>query len=366
MRSIENAKNISSSPAIRSTAELARQLGLSRWTVSRVINGHDGVHEDTVKRVRDAMRDSGFSPNPLAQGLRRGRTNIIGVCVPEIEDFYLGPKLEFLRRTVSEQGFHLMIGMTDGNPDTEIETLDHLRLLCVAGIISFASQLSPRNSAIARLQEAKIPLLLVDPMTPGTECGLGVDRASGMKEATRHLLDLGHRRFATLGFNSGSVYSCLRLAAIQEVLHSSKPKTKAMLQHLPLPEGDSLYTAGREAAEAFRREKGKDLPTAVLTINDRVAMGLIDGLRTLGLRVPEDISIIGYDNMEAGAFISPKLTTIDPSPDALMAQTATRLLRLIRNEGDSPDFPFRSPSRLIVRESTCKHPASLSRVRRST
>ena len=364
MRSNENAKNIS--PTIRSTTELARQLGLSRWTVSRVINGHDGVHEDTVKRVREAMQASGFSPNPLAQGLRRGRTNIIGVCVPEIEDFYLGPKLEFLRRTVSEQGFHLMIGMTDGNPATEIETLDHLRLLCVAGIISFASQLPSRNSAISRLREAKIPLLLVDPMTPELKCELGVDRASGMREATRHLLDLGHRRFATLGFDSGSVYSRSRLAAIQEVLHACELQAKPTLQQLPLPKEDSNYEAGRDAAKAFFTGNGGEIPSAILAINDRVTMGLIDGLRALGMRVPEDLSIIGYDNMEAGAFFSPKLTTIDPSADILMAQTTTRLLRLIRNEEDSTDSIFRSPTRLIVRESTCKHLAPLSKVRRST
>ncbi len=353
MRSTSNPKNIPPPGPVRSTTELAQQLGLSRWTVSRVINGHDGVHPETVERVRAAMRESGFSPNPLAQGLRRGRTNIIGVCVPDLEDFYLGPKLEALRRTVAAEGFHVMVGMTDGDTATEVETLDHFRLLRAAGVVTLASQLSPKSEAVHRLKETRIPLLLVDPVVAPTPGGLGINRASGMREATRHLLDLGHRRIATLGIDSESFYTHSRFEAIREVLQPRGLEAK----RIPLPARASCYEAACNGAEVLfpGGRRSAESPTAILAVNDRVAMGLIEGLRVLGLRVPEDVSIIGYDNMEAAAFIAPKLTTIDPCPDELIKRTATRLLQLIRDYDTPPERTVRTPTRLIIRESTCKN-----------
>jgi len=354
MASTKNPENFDEATPVRSTSELARRLGLSRWTVSRILNGHDGVHPETAERVRAAMREHSFSPSPLAQGLRRGRTNIIGVCVPEIEDYHLGPKLESLRLAISRKGLHPMIGMTGGEPATEAETLDHFRHLRVAGVVTFASRLPAKSAAIRHLKDSGIPLLRVDPMDASQRGGIGLDRAFGMKEATRHLLALGHRRLATIGIDSEGAYTAARFEAIRQVQQESSLQQRSQpdLLRIPLPPCASYYQAGRDAARSLLAIPDSARPTGLLVLNDRAAIGLIEGLRTAGRRVPEDFSVVGYDNMEAGAFFTPKLTTIDLRPEELIEKVSAHLLPMLDGEGELPPGGSRIRTRLIVREST--------------
>lgn len=356
MRSTKNEKR---SAPVHSTLELARRLGLSRWTVSRVLNGHDGVHPDTASRVREAMRELGFSPNPLAQGLRKGRTNIVGVCLPEIEGFYLSQKLEFLRRSLAAHGYHVMVAMTNGDIQEEAEALSRFRVLRAAGVILFASQLAANSEPVRQIQDAQIPLVMVDPVTGLSAESVCVDRAVGMREAVHHLFELGHRHIATLGIWDRNMYGRRRLEAVANAYSERGWNPAEFVHRINLTNANEgfYYEPGRKSAEEvcnFRigSDKAKR-PTAVLAVNDRVAIGLIDGLRTLGVRVPEDISVIGYDNMEVGAYLSPQLTTIDAHADALVAQTTARLLQQIRgSEEESEPAMISIPTRLIVRTST--------------
>ncbi len=362
MESIPNPQTFESGEGrpIQSTSALARRLGLSRWTVSRVINGHAGIHPETVRRVRAAMQELGFAPNPLAQGLRKGRTNIIGVCLPEIEGFYLGQKLEFLRRALAAEGYHVMIGMTNGDVREEAEALGRFRLLCAAGVILVASKLPSKSGPIRQLHEAQVPLVLMDPMIKPPKGSICVDRTEGMRQAMRHLLDLGHRRVATLGFTAPdeSRYTRMRVEGIATACRESGLPMERIVLPIDPPAGESSHyafgyacAAAQFAAPAKSGKKSRR-PTAVLVINDRVAVGLIDGLRRLGIRVPEEVSIVGYDNMEMGAFLSPRLTTIDAQPDELVARTTSRLLLQINHPEDRARPSPSIPTRLIIREST--------------
>jgi len=195
---------------IQSTSDLAQCLNLSRWTISRVLNGHTGVALETTRRVRNAMRELGFSPNSLARGLRKGTTNIIGICIPEIEGLYLGQKMEFLRQALAAEGWHAMVAITNGERQEEGEALSRFRTLHAAGVILFASQLSPHSPPVRQFHETQVPLIFVDPMTRPPKGSLCVDRSTGMREAVLHLFDLGHRHITALGLGYWSLSSAVK------------------------------------------------------------------------------------------------------------------------------------------------------------
>lgn len=363
-------------PSIQSTSQLAKQLNLSRWTVSRVLNGHDDVRPDTAERVRAAMREYGFAPNPLAQGLRRGRTDIVGVCTPGLEDFNLSQKLDYLRSALAEESLQVMIGMTNNTLEEEIRTLNHFHLSRAAGVVLFATKLPPDHPAILQFTKAGTPLICVDPIShwPTTEslptppapeanpphiAAIEVDRVAGMREATEHLLALGHRSIALLGILGESRYTVTRRQAVQQTVESASSQP-LQLHSFALPEASNLYMAGRLSAAAHFHpaQCTPDSPTAILALNDRVAIGLIDGLQALGLCVPGDLSIIGYDNMEICPFLKPALTTIATQPEALIYETTQALLHHLNSSPKTEKPPTPITSTLFARSSTGPAPGS--------
>ncbi|XHR30188.1 MAG: LacI family DNA-binding transcriptional regulator [Chthoniobacteraceae bacterium] len=347
---MKSTKNIGS---IDSTSDLARRLQLSRWTISRVLNGHAGVSPATVRRVKEAMRELGFAPNPLASGLRKGKTNIIGVCIPEIERLHLAQKLEFLRQSLTAEGCHVMMGVTNGDVNEEAETLNRFRTLHAAGVILFASRLSSRSGPVRAVHESGIPLISVDPVVPLAKGSISVDRSIGTREAVEHLFELGHRRVIALGLEHAGFYTSSRLAGIASAYQARGWNAERNICKLPLPaQIDSAFAQGFEVAGAVwekAREEGGY--TAVMALNDRVAIGLVDGLRALGVRVPEDLSLVGYDNMDVCSYMLPRLTSIDAQPDELVRQATECLLSQIRNAQEA-QTPPPIATRLIVREST--------------
>jgi DNA-binding LacI/PurR family transcriptional regulator len=343
---------------VRSTAELAEILGLSRWTVSRALNGHKGVKAETLAAVRAAMAEHGFTPSALAQGLRKGRTAHVGVCVPNLEGFYLGPRLELLREALGARGFRLVLGMSNDDAAEEARVLRDFVALRVAGIATFASRLS--DQAFLPLTRDGMPALRIDPLVGKAE--LGVDRTCGMQEATAHLLALGHERFAVVGLAMHVRYARARLAGVERALRAAGKDPARALTTFTLDEtAQSEAERGRRVAREIVRAKAAR--TAVLALNDRVATGLLAGLRELGLRVPADVSVVGYDNMPLLDYVTPRLTTIDLGVEELMAR-ATRSL-VSRIEGTEAREPVaRVRSRLVVKETTGPAPHPRRRARR--
>ena len=355
MRSTKNKKSLED---VTSTAELAKRLNLSRWTVSRVLNGHSGVHPKTVARIRAAMSEYGFAPNALAQGLKTGRTNIIGVCLPEIEGLYLGQKLEFLREALTAKGYHVMVGMTNGDAQEELATVSRFRDLRAAGVILVASRVSQTSVSIQSFLKSRTPLIQLDPMIEPPAGSICVDRAKGMRQATQHLLELGHRHIVPLGFSKDCRYSLQRLEGVIAAYKEKGLDSDKYVHPFYFPsDAGSFYEWGRDIAATIWKyscgtQRNPANPTAVLALNDRLAIGFIDGLRQLGVRVPEDFSVIGYDNMEIGAFIAPQLTSIDAQPDELIREATERLLQRIRGEAAADENVVSIPARLLCRGST--------------
>lgn len=335
--------------AIRSTADLAGRLGISRWAVSRALNGRPGVSAETARRVREAVERSGFQPNPLAQGLRGGRTRYVGICLPELGSFYLEPKLEFLRAEMAARGYQLMVGMTSGDPEREREMLRQFGSFRVAAAVAVASQ-QPRR-VIHELESQGTPLLLVDPLGAGQAGAVALDRRSGMREAASHLLEHGHRRLGVLGILGDTLYTRKRLEGVAMACTEQGFEVGRTVCSIALPgqAGSDLQRGFQSAGEVLRQ---RPAPTAILALNDDVALGLIAGLQAAGVAVPGDLSVVGYDNREIGAFSTPKLTTIDARPDELMRLVAGELLAMIESGAKRPARTLWLETKLVARESS--------------
>ncbi len=357
MRSTKKAKSFTPEPVpevarVSSTSELARRLNLSRWTVSRVLNGHGGVHPETVRLVKEALHEYGFAASPLARGLRLGRTSIVGVCVPDIEYFYLDRKLSFLQQALEAEGYHPLISMTGGTVADEAAAIGRFGALRAAGVVTFASQLAAGHAVVRRFESLGTPLVRVDPRgTHPAHATLRVDRAAAMREAVAHLWKLGHRRFLAAGLSGGEPgsYSAHRFTAVRASLRGRKG---ASLKTYEFPEETRpFYEAGQATAEHLL-SLPRPWPTAILALNDRVATGLIHHLGLKGVCVPGDCSVIGWDNMESGAFLSPSLTSVETHPGLLIRHTAAHLLHQIRHPGEPGPEPKPICPQLVVREST--------------
>lgn len=339
---------------VATTAALARHLGLSRWTVSRVLNGHPGVLPETVKRVHEAMAEVGFQPNTLARGLRGGRTGIVGVCFQEMESPILARKVSLLQQALRELGYHALIELTNGDEDLERAALRNFLGMQAEGAVLIGSQLDQNDAALQAWQGK--PIIWVDPEAKVGGDQLAIDRPHSMRLVLDHLYELGHRRFAVLGIDPANPYGAFRWPAFEQ--HCRRLGIDIARDALQLyTPGQPVhnYDYGRALVEQLLERKGP-MPTAIIALNDRVAIGAINRMREAGLNTPADVSVVGYDNMEICAHISPTLTTIDQCAERLMRQTAVRFVeRLDQSTGDGakPERKLIKP-KLIVRESTAK------------
>lgn len=199
---------------IASTKDLADYLGLSKWTVSRVLNGHPEVKEETRQRVLEAAREHGFSPNAMARGLRGGSTGLVGVCFQKLESPALAKKTSFLQQELRSLGFQGMIELTDGDPNLEETAIRHFLSLKCDGIILVGTTLKGDNPTIQHLIKARVLIVLVDPIHKFLFSAIHLDRAGIMEHIVDHLWGGGHRQFALLGIESDLVLGQVRIEGI--------------------------------------------------------------------------------------------------------------------------------------------------------
>lgn len=310
------------------TAVLARHLGLSRWTVSRVLNGHPGVLPATVERVHRAMEELGYQPNALARGLRGGKTGTVGVCFQELETPILARKTAILQQRLREQGRHTLIELTNGSPGLEEQVIRHFLSMRVDGIVLIGSQLGESDAVLRSARDQATSVVWVDPEKAKVKARVKLDRAHSMKLTLEHLHGLGHRRFVTLGLDETDAYGAAKLRGLERTAKRLKLDFRKDFSHFA-EAGLRLhdYAYGERLAESFLTLKTK--PTAAIVLNDRVAIGLMHHLRKDGWEFPRDLSIVGYDNLDIAGYSWPAITTIDQRVEALMQAAADMLDALV-------------------------------------
>jgi DNA-binding LacI/PurR family transcriptional regulator len=334
--------------SIRTTSALAEALGLSRWTVSRALNGGSGVSEKTAQRVKEAARQQGFRPSTLARGLRAGQTDVVGICLPDPEAFFLGGKLGYLLAAIFERGLEPLLQVTDGTTDSEERALGHFAAMRCARVVTFAARLGAKHPALRAMEAAGTRVMHVDPISSHlTGAQVMADRAAAMFLAVRHLHSAGHRRYCVAGLDDGSAYAGQRHEGLRRAASELNLDGERDFVFLNCPPGRSNFETGSLLAEAWLK-LGRKKPAAIIALNDRMAFAMMATLRCDKIFAPDDFAIVGYDATQLGMFCDPALTTIDPrhqfliekAVDGLWSKEAKRAVR------------FRIAPKLIVRAST--------------
>ena len=332
-----------SQPPIRTTEALARALGLSRWTVSRALNGAPGVSAATAVRVRSEAAQRGFHPNALARGLRSGQSDAVGVIMPDPEDYYLGAKLRHLREALEARGRTVVWQVTNGSVSAEEEALARFGAMRTFHVVSFASRLDRVAVAGSSFAASGGRILAVDPL--GNLPGVEVDRAHAMWMAGRHLIECGCRRLCIAGLDPESAYSPQRMKGLRRIERSGILKKPPLV--LSTNTAANAFEAGRDLGRRYAA-LGRNRPEGVIAPSDRVAVAMNAELARHGLTAPADYRIIGYDASDLAAASNPALTTIDPRPERVILRVVEELL----SSAPLPEKVIRIVPRLVIQEST--------------
>lgn len=337
-------------PPIRSTADFARHVGLARTTVSRVLNGQPGLKAKTIARVQAAMEATGFTPNAYALHLKGKRTATIGICM---EDLLTPPavrKLAALQRLLRERHYASLIEVLDpGHSRRVVRHFLSMRVDAVVFIGHFIEEEIAQR--IAELTAHGTPHLVIDHAGIEGANTVSLDRARGMIAVVEHLLALGHSTFGLLALSSPARTAQERMTGVRTALAAHGLDFDTCTQsrdHLHVRAGDFEY--GRALAATFVADRKR--PTAFLALNDEIAVGAIHGFQAAGLRVPQDVSVTGFNNQDICAMTTPGLTSVDQQVAATAEAAAELLLAQLNQPLRRKPLLRTINPQLIVRGST--------------
>lgn len=326
--------------------DVARLAGVSPRTVSNVVNDYVHVKPETRARVQTAIKELNYRPNLSARRLRQGRTNILGFAVPELSQPYFAELSELIERSAQRHGYTVMARQTGGTLAGELRALRDFTSHMVDGLV-FSPMTMVADDLVATPPE--VPTILIGEQISHSQWpSVAIDNLAAAKEVTRHLLDQGNRRIATLGayHDTGYRSSALRLLGFREAMAEAG---------VGVDEALMIYT------DEFSRQAGRDGVAralasdltfdAIFCFTDLLAFGALRALADAGLRAPHDVAIASIDDIEEAAYSVPSLTTIAPDKDAIAHRAVDSLLDLIADAGE-PAGQDDVPYQLIVRESS--------------
>jgi LacI family transcriptional regulator len=332
-------------PARVTIREVAEAAGVSIATVSRVLNGRGDVSPDTRELVARVIRERGYTANRSARSLSAGRTGLVGVLVPLVYPVYFSSILSGAAEALHEHDLRLLLSPTDFEHEREVTLLDRL----MHGLTDGALFVLPRESSeeLEQLLDQGYRFVVVDPLEPLDERipSVSAAHASGADQAMKHLLGLGHRRIGAITGPNGWVATEDRRRGYYAALAGAGIVPDPAL----VIESDFEIQGGRRAADVLLDLP--DPPTAIFAFNDNLAIGVIQAARSRGLRVPYDLSVVGFDDVEHATIVTPTLTTVR-QPLAEMGRTAVSLLMRLLERQRFETLRVELATRLVVREST--------------
>src|SRR5580765_8765724 len=329
-------------PTIRDIADLA---GVSIATVSRVLNDRPDVAPGTRETVLQVVREHGFQTNRGARALSSGRTGMIGRMLPLVADAYFGPILSGAAEALYESDMRIVLAPTFHQHDREVSLVERL----MGGTTDGAILLLPEESAdeLRMLQRQGFPFVVVDPREAppdGIAC-VAAMHAAGAKQATEHLLQLGHRRIGAIAGAPGWYATDERLLGFRAALAGAG----ILLDPSLVVYSDWRIPRGTQAARELLSLD--DPPTAIFGFNDNVAIGALHAARERGLTVPYDLSVVGFDDTEQAVIVTPRLTSVSQPLAELGRMGVSLLIRIL--EGQRVDaLRVELATRLVVRDST--------------
>lgn len=323
--------------------DVARHAGVSETTVSHVLNGTRRVRPATADAVLRAIRALGYEPNSVAQSLARASTKSIGVALSDLGNHYCAELVQGIEAATSARGYTLLLADTHDSPAEELQAVRELQQRRVDGILLATTETHP-NESLLHLARHGTPVVLIDRLSSPTHDQVGVENRKSTAALVAHLVALGHVR---IGFLCGLDH----VATSRERLDGYKAGLKkAGIGFRPdlVRQGDSRSEPARIATHELLGLH--DPPTALIAANNLMTLGAMRALHELGLRVPDDIAIVSFDDFEWADIFSPRLTTM-AQPTAAIGATAVRLLVDRIEQPDRAPETIRLKPELRVRDS---------------
>ena len=333
-----------------SIKDIASVAGVSYSTVSRALNNSPLISQEVRTRIQTMAQSMGYSPNALAQGLLSQRTHSIGVIITTVSDRFFVDVLKGVEEVATAAGIGVFLAISNNDPDQEIKIIENFNRRRVDGVIVAASRLD--SDYANRLEQIHIPIVVVNNQAEGDYQNLysiWIDDYAGGRLAMRHLLELGHRKIGYLGMSNRPASNHRRMKAYLDSLQeqSISPPAAWMCIDQTVAAGDleGDIQAGQTLAPALIKAG----VTAIFCYCDSVAIGAMLACRGLGIDVPAEISVVGFDDSDLCEIVCPPLTTIR-QPKYEMGQTAMHMLRECLTNETVEDHVVQPA--LVIRQST--------------
>ncbi len=326
--------------------QVAERAGVSLSTVSRVLNGKASVNKVLKERVEKAVKELNYRPNSVARSLANNRTDSVGVLVPELNAPFFGDLMQAVESTLRAADKHVIISVGRNCLETEKDAVEFLISRNCDALIMHAEALP--DEYLLELNQSKLPVALVNRQVEGLpDACTSLDNEKGGYLATRHLLELGHKDIAYISGPTDKCDASLRLEGHKRALSEAGLPTNPQL----IFNGDYSEEDGKIGLLELM---ARDVPfTALVCANDWMASGAISCARDLGMSLPHDLSVVGFDDVVFAHHVFPRLTTVS-NPIAEMAEMSAKyILNKVYGQANNVQLYF-EPS-LVVRESTVKH-----------
>ncbi len=311
-----------------SIVDVAREAGVSLGTVSNVLNRPERVSPATLERVQQAITALGFVRNELARQLRAGRSRSIGMIVLDVANPFFTDMAVGVEEAASEAGLSVLLCTSNEVAERETHYLSLLEEQRVYGVL--VTPVTQNSAQMKAMRKRGVPVVLVDRGSGARQCSVSVDDVAGGLLAVRHLLDRGHRRIAVIGGPRSLNQVSDRLTGARTALSEAGVDP----ERLVVIDTEALNVAGgRSAGQRLLDLPARSRPTAAFCINDLLALGLLQAMTGRGVRVPDDLAIIGYDDIDFAAAAAVPLTSVR-QPRMQLGRAATDLLI---DEAEHPD-----------------------------
>lgn len=323
-------------------SDVAKKAGVSVATVSRALCKPETVKPETRKKVQVAIQELNYKPNMLARQFRTNETKTIMVVVPDIANPFFSRVLRGIESVAHKKGYQVLLGDTSNNIDQEQRYLEILKQRLADGMILLTARMD-KDSLLEISQD--YPVVLACEYIEGSDIPIvSIDNISSARKVTEHLIKLGHTRIAHITGPTNVILSRDRFKGYKQALETNDLSYEDVL----VQEGDFTYESGFNQMSKLLALNNR--PSAVFAANDEMAIGAIKAVKLQGLKVPEDIAIVGFDNIKVSSIFEPALTTIS-QPKFEMGNVAMELLLKILDGQEVKRKQFVLADELIIRES---------------
>lgn len=337
--------------------DVAKMAGVSVSTVSNVINGrHAKMRSDTLDRVQKAIAELEYTPSAVARQLKSGHIKTLGLVVPSVANPFWGNVSQLIEKEAQKRGYQVLICNAERDPDMEAEYLASLYDSSIRGVILGSSPVTFDH--LRERAEKGMKIAAFDRKTRGAQgavaCSVSIDQVLGSRLATQHLIGLGHKR---IGFISGPIGTSSRTSRLEGMRRAIERAGLTFHEDLVWLAPDVVGFGDSHAAEIGRTGIRElltldDPPTAVFTVNDMYAIGACSGAREMGFAVPQDLSVVGFDDVFIAKVMEPPLTTVRQPVEQMCELVVEKLLRTLEAKEPIEDAHVELRPELIVRAST--------------